>query len=492
MDEITNLNLATIDNMTDTELSKFANEQAQLMTREANLVFSEITKYENDHSSLERVKINGFMENLLNFIHGGKDKDEKMVAALNKQFQEVYTNTGSIIKKVVELIEKTVQFTTSSVKMAEAIQVAFSNIMLNGIKDSNGNFIRLDKNGKKFVKYVHDQAELYVANQNKYSLKVSQLEEMIHEHVIIYKNQDRRIDEISGISNDNKIRLDQKDEIEHKMIKTMGERIAHEKKQDYEIELQKEKTEEHEIRLIASEKKNIEQDNVLRSQIEKDLEHDRLLEENAEKNKEQDEALENQKRKVVEHDRLLKEHAEKVEKQDDLMIKNLEHDEEQDRILENQQRKDEEHDRLLREHAEKDKKQDEIISKNLEHDEEQDRILENQQRKDEEHDRLLREHAEKDKKQDEIISKNLEHDEEQDKLILAHTEKDKEHDRLLAEISEYEKKQSEWIQRNTDRYEEQQKQLLLLQKSSNVKFAVVSIIAAVGVIMGIINIFIKL
>lgn len=291
-----------INRMSPEALQKFAEEQSTEILRKIEDSVKIINEYQN--KAINSSELDGF-EHVKNFFSGGTYKRDKDQKALRTSLESMRADSGNAMLSMVNLIQESVKFTCTSIKLAQCMHSTMAVMMARGFNDRDGNLHQLDENTQEFARYIINQADMFVSNQAEFNQRIDNLEQFRIDVETIEKEQDLRIDKAikTAENNTEKLKSISRKELSH----------------DRQIKEQAQKDLEHDNAIKAGEEKDAEQDAIIAAHTKKDAEHDKRLKLNDKKNAEQDEKLLQQSIKDVEHDKLI---SALIDRNNELAIEN--------------------------------------------------------------------------------------------------------------------------------------------------------------------------
>lgn len=317
------LNNEDTGKMSSSELTRYAEKNAALILEKIDDAVIQLHKYKDQQMTKTELDAG---EKILNFISLGNLKKEKDFEALRSDLKNVKSGSAEAMFSFLSLLQESVKFTCSNVKLAQEMQNAFSVIMVKEFKDSNGNLRKLDEETQNFANYILGQADSFVSNQKEFEERVDHLQECIRDIEDIISDQDvkidRAIDEIK--------KQEEKGKIVNKKLED-GEKKDLE--QDRKLKLQIEKDIEHDRVLQEGIKKDIEQDEAIKAGLLKDEEQDKILQEQMAKDSEHDEILGELKKKSIEQNKAIDLEADRTNKLDTRISELLKKNDELEKLL---------------------------------------------------------------------------------------------------------------------------------------------------------------
>ena len=186
----TNHEIEAIRKMTGFELSEYAKQKSEKILSLIQQSVEKIQDLKEKSDNIKEIKL-GFFERMW---HGSKRKTDALA--------EGQKLLAEAMAEQADLIRESIEYTCISSDFAHVMHQTMANLMAVGFRDVNGNIRKLDKEAQNFAQNILDAAESFVRKQKAYEEELSR--------------QNEAINSVSKVAEDNRKRLDEKDDVDKK------------------------------------------------------------------------------------------------------------------------------------------------------------------------------------------------------------------------------------------------------------------------------------
>ena len=162
---------------------------------------------------------------------------------------EAVTKTNLAVAELAQLTQNTIQYTCMSIEFARVMHQTMARMMASGFKDAHGCIQTVDANAQEFVQHILDEAESFAKNQKAVEERQAA--------------QDKKLSDISQLVQENRKKLQEKDNIDAAQQKCIDKNRA-------DISTNR-------VLIEENRNNNKAQDEELQRQAKKDIEHDTLI-----------------------------------------------------------------------------------------------------------------------------------------------------------------------------------------------------------------------
>lgn len=212
------LSIEILEIMSQSELEKLAKEKAEEIflnihradakIKEAIILSTKANEVDTGGSDVKNIATLGFF---------GKSREDKLSDRLNLT-NEAQSIQNQAIFELSKIVQESIKFTQLTNKFSSSLKEAMYFLFKNGLKDTNGNIVKLTNDSEKMFYNIIDAADKFVASQARLDDKIDKIYSNLDKKHQIDEEQGRAIqsnaDKISEIFQhiDGKSQLDQEQE----------------------------------------------------------------------------------------------------------------------------------------------------------------------------------------------------------------------------------------------------------------------------------------
>nr|WP_314883753.1 hypothetical protein [uncultured Campylobacter sp.] len=175
------ISVEVLEKMSQDELDELARKKAQEIFLNIQGAKEKIEKAKRLSSDAEGLDIGGSdITNLITLGICGKSREDKLADAL-RLTNKAQISQNDAIDELSEIIRESIKFTQMTSKFSLSLHRAMAFLFENGIKDANGNIIKLSDESAKAFRSLVDAAEKFAVDQARLDDKHEQMSQQINQ-----------------------------------------------------------------------------------------------------------------------------------------------------------------------------------------------------------------------------------------------------------------------------------------------------------------------